>query len=113
MGEPVQDRIDVAFEIKKYGGSSMPFNVFVQFEGIGIHNTSLPVLEILKTQSIYRLIMPRKDIISSGGRVKNFNELHPLALIATNGLVMSSYLTGQDRNPAQDEQMIRDLGLAI
>lgn len=54
-----------------------------------------------------------KDIISSGGRVKNFNELHPLALIVTNGFVMSSYLTGQDRTATQDLQMIKDIGLVI
>lgn len=91
----------------------MPFNVFMKFDGIRINNTSLPVLEALKTQAIYRLIMPEKDVISSGGRVNNFNELHPLALLATNGLVMSSYLTGQDRTPEQDAQLIKDLGLEI
>jgi biotin synthase len=112
LGESVEQRIELAFDIKKYGGSSMPYNMLVPIPGTPMENAKpVPAMELLKFLAIYRLIMPKKDIICNAGRTHNLRDLQALALIGgANGLVYRTYLTAPGRTPEDDMKMIKDLG---
>ena len=68
-------------------------------------------MEIIKFIAIYRLILPECTIKIAGGREINLRDLQAMAMQAgANGLIIGNYLTTMGRNPAQDIQMLKDLG---
>ena len=69
-------------------------------------------MEILKTIAVYRLILPRKEIMVAGGREVNLRDLQPLMFLAgASATMIGNYLTTTGQDPKKDLQMIRDLGL--
>ena len=111
LGEKPIDRIKLAYDIKKYGGNSMPYNMLVPIPGTPMENAKpVPSIELLKFLAIYRLIMPEKNIICNAGRTQNLHDLQALSLVGgANGLVYRTYLT-TGRKPEDDKKMIKDLG---
>lgn len=113
MGESVSDRLELAFTLRNLDVDSIPINILDPIKGtpIGIEKPIEP-LEILKTISVFRLILPEKNIRVAGGREKNLRDLQSLCLLAgANGLLLGNYLTTEGRMPGDDIQMITDLGL--
>ncbi len=113
MGESVSDRLELAFTLRNLDVDSIPINILNPIKGtpIGIEKPIEP-LEILKTISVFRLILPEKNIRVAGGREKNLRDLQSLCLLAgANGLLLGNYLTTEGRMPGDDIQMITDLGL--
>jgi biotin synthase len=71
-------------------------------------------LEIIKYIAIFRLILPKATIKIAGGREVNLRDLQAMALQAgANGLIIGNYLTTMGRSPAQDVQMMKDLGFEV
>ena len=78
------------------------------------HSESIPPLEIIKTISLFRLVLPKGTIKIAGGREANLRDLQSLALLAgANGLIVGNYLTTPGRNAGDDLTMIRDAGFQI
>src|SRR5204862_6317689 len=76
--------------------------------------TPLQPLEIIQYIALYRLILPQSTIKIAGGREVNLRDLQAMALQAgANGLILGNYLTTMGRNPAQDLQMMKDLGFRV
>ena len=115
MGETAKDRIDLAFELKDIGANCVPINILNPRRGTPLGNVqSLEPLEIIKYIAIYRLILPGSTIKIAGGREINLRDLQAMAMQAgANGLIIGNYLTTMGRNPAQDIQMLKDLGFDV
>lgn len=115
MGESVADRIDLALELKRIGAHCVPINILNPRPGTPLENVeTLQPLEIIKTIAIYRLILPKSTIKIAGGREVNLRDLQAMAMQAgANGLIIGNYLTTMGRNPAQDLQMLKDLGFEV
>jgi biotin synthase len=113
LGETPEQRIELAFTLKKLDVDSIPINILVPLSGTQLENQEpLEPMEILKTIAIFRLIIPNKVIKLAGGRETNLRELQSLALSSgANGLLIGNYLTMPGQNPEKDLKMIRDLGL--
>ncbi|MCZ7360152.1 MAG: biotin synthase BioB, partial [Candidatus Methanoperedens sp.] len=113
MGETIKDRVELAFTLSKMDIDSVPINILDPVKGTPLMDKKpLSPLEILKTISIFRLILPEKNIRIAGGREKNLRDLQSLSLLAgANGLLLGNYLTTLGRAPEADIQMIHDLGL--
>ncbi len=113
MGESARDRLELAFALRELDVDSIPINILNPIKGTPL-DTEKPIepLEILKTISVFRLILPEKNIRIAGGREKNLRDLQSLCLLAgANGLLLGNYLTTEGRVPGDDIRMIRDLGL--
>lgn len=113
MGESVRDRLELAFTLRDLDVDSIPINILNPIKGtpIDIEKPIMPI-EILKTISVFRLILPGKNIRIAGGREKNLRDLQSLCLLAgANGLLLGNYLTTEGRTPRDDIRMITDLGL--
>ena len=70
----------------------------------------IPVAEIAKTFSIYRLILPDKTIKFAAGRetkMKDFQGL--LMLCGANGFLTGGYLTTRGREINEDKILIKEL----
>lgn len=115
MGETPRQRIDLAFEWKALNVACIPVNILNPRPGTPLVELEpLPPMEIIKTIAIYRLILPKAVIKVAGGRERNLRDLQATALMAgANGLIVGNYLTTLGRNPEEDLQMIKDLGLHV
>jgi biotin synthetase len=115
IGESREDRIALAFALKELEVESVPMNFFIPIKGTPLENAErLTPNEILKTISIFRLILPEQDIMICGGREVNLRDLQSLIFQAgANGMMSGGYLTTGGRDRDTDLEMIKDLGLEI
>jgi biotin synthase len=113
LGETAEQRIELAFALRELDVDSIPLNFLNPVPGTPLENNPmLEPLEILKIISLFRFILPEKDIRVCGGREVRLRTLQPLMYVAgANGTMVGNYLTTSGRNPAIDIQEILDLGL--
>jgi len=104
MGETREDRVKMAFELKKFSPECMPMNILNPRPGTPLENApKLDPLEILKTIAIYRFILPKSNIKLAGGRELNLGPHQERALRGgANGLIVGGYLTTA-ANPVKDD----------
>lgn len=112
LGESPQQRLEFAFSLRQLGIDCIPFNILNPRLGTPLeHSEPIPPMEIIKTISLFRFIIPKGTIKIAGGREANLRDLQSLALLAgANGLIVGNYLTTIGRKPEDDLRMIKDLG---
>ena len=115
LGESPEQRLELAFSLRQLGIDCIPFNILNPRPGTPLeHSESIPPMEIIKTISLFRLVLPKGTIKIAGGREANLRDLQSLALLAgANGLIVGNYLTTPGRNAEDDLTMIRDVGFQI
>lgn len=113
MGESWQDRIDLAFALRKLDVTSIPINILNPIKGTAFEDIIPPTpLDIIKTFAIFRFILPTKIIRPAGGRELNLRDMQgQLMLSGANGLIIGNYLTFSGRDAVADFQMVQDAGL--
>jgi len=115
MGESMQDRLEMAFELRKLKVHSVPLNILNPIQGTKMAGQP-PLLprEILKIFALFRFIMPTMGIRSAGGREVNLRDLQSLGLMSgLSGMLIGGYLTTGGRDSEMDLQMIKDLGRVV
>ena len=115
IGESLSDRIELAFALKELEVESVPMNFFIPVKGTALENNPpLSPVEILKTISIFRLILQKQDIVVCGGREVNLRDAQSMIFAAgANGMMSGGYLTTGGRDIETDIRMIKDLGLEV
>jgi biotin synthase len=115
LGESPQQRLELAFSLKQLGIDCIPFNILNPRPGTPLENSEpVPPMEVIKTISLFRLVLPKGTIKIAGGREANLRDLQSLALLAgANGLIVGNYLTTPGRNAEDDLTMVRDLGFKL
>lgn len=115
MGESWSDRLDLAFALRELDVDSVPLNFLNPISGTPLEEQPpLKPKEILAIISIFRIILPKKDIRICGGRWKNLRQLQSWIFYAgANGMMIGNYLTTAGRDPELDLEMINDLGMEI
>lgn len=79
MGESARDRLELAFALRELDVDSIPINILNPIKGTPLDNEKpIEPLEVLKTISVFRLILPEKNIRIAGGREKNLRDLQSL-----------------------------------
>ncbi len=69
MGESMEDRIKMAFSLRELGVDSVPINFLMPIKGTPLERvTPITPLEALHTISLFRLILPKKEIRICAGR---------------------------------------------
>ena len=114
MGESLEDRIKLAFELKNLGVKSIPINVLNSVKGTPLENVDhLSQAEILKTVSIFRLVNPKSFIRLAGGRnmIDDFGKACFNA--GANATITGNYLTTSGNKICDDKMMINSLNLQI
>jgi len=115
MGESWQDRIDIALELRKLGVHSVPINFLIAVKGTPLENcASLNPFEALKIISIYRLLLPQKEIRVCGGRRQILGEFNSMVFMAgADSLLTGNYLTTTGTPYEDDLRLIREYGLEV
>jgi biotin synthase len=113
LGETWQDRIDMAFLLKDLGVDSVPINFLIPIKGTTLgHRGLLHPFEALKILSLYRLILPQKEIRICGGRMQILNEFNSMIFFAgADSLLTGNYLTTTGRSYKDDMRLIELCGL--
>jgi len=113
LGENYKHRIEFAFILKELDINYIPLNFLHPIAGTPLENIQpLKPLEILKIISIFRFILPDKNLRICGGREKNLRSLQPLIFFAgANGIIIGDYLTTHGQASELDLQMLDDLEL--
>ena len=113
LGETWQDRIDMAFLLKELDVDSSPINFLIPIKGTALgYRDLLKPFEALKIISLYRFILPQKDIRVCGGRIQILGEFNSMVFFAgADSLLTGNYLTTRGRSFEDDLRLIESYGL--
>ncbi|MCC7147010.1 MAG: biotin synthase BioB [Phycisphaeraceae bacterium] len=115
MGEDWEDRLDMAFELRDLGADVVPINFLNALPGTAIYERKLEPLsplQALHIVAVYRFILPDRELKIAGGREKILRDMQSWMFYAGgSSFLIGNYLTTFGRTPAQDHQMLKDLGL--
>ena len=106
MGESREDRVRLAFELKKYPIHCLPVNILNPRPGTPLEKERpIDPVEVLKTAAVYRFIHPQANIKLAGGRELNLGVYFQEKALrgGVNGLVVGGYLT-TGGNPLQEDK---------
>lgn len=114
MGETPEQRVELAVALRELEVDVLPMNFLHPVAGTPLGRAEpLRPMGILKTIAVYRLMVPRADIMTAGGRELNLRDLQSWMFTAgANHTMLGNYLTTTGRNARADLQMIADLDLA-
>ena len=115
LGETWGDRVDLAFALRAFDVDSVPINFLIPVKGTPLGDRNiLPPFEALKIISLYRFILPGKQIRVCGGRMQALDEFNCMVFMAgADAVLTGDYLTTTGRTFEDDLQLIRQSGLKI
>lgn len=113
MGESMEDRIDLAFELRNLEVKSVPLNFLTPIKGTPLENEPpLEKEEILRTIAIYRFILPDAFLRYAGGR-NNLGEFVEKGLKGgINAALTGDFLTTKGDMIQNDIEMVKRLGFS-
>jgi biotin synthase len=112
IGETDEQVLELALALRNLDVDAVPVNFLVPIKGTAAESYSrLTPLRCLKIISLFRYVLPDKDLIICGGREANLKDLHPLIFYAgASGIMTQDYLTTAGRALKDDVDMIDQLG---
>ena len=114
IGEAMEDRIDMAFELREMGVTSIPINVLVPIPGTPMEKM-LPITEeeVLKSIAIYRFIHPTAFIRLAGGRMYLTDNGRLAFEGGANATITGNLLTTCGNTIQDDLKMLKTLGFEV
>lgn len=114
MGESMEKRIKMAFEIRELGIKFIPINILNLVKGTPMENIKpLEPAEVLRTFAIFRFINPDASIRYAGGRI-SLGDYQKLGFKSgIDSVMVGNYLTTVGNKISDDLKMIKELGLEI
>ena len=110
MGESMEQRIDLALELRELGVVSTPMNILNPIPGTPLENTPLiSEEEIIRTAATWRFILPKVSIRFAGGRMR-LSHASMLRLLrgGVNGVLMGDMLTTVSNDIASDRKLFAE-----
>ncbi len=114
LGESMEQRIEMALDLRKLGIKSIPINILTPVEGTPFFmNTALSKSEIIDTIAIFRFINPDAKIRFAGGRIKLGDEQRTALNAGINAAIVGNYLTTSGNSIAEDLVLFREEGFSL
>ena len=114
MGESLDQRIELAVQLRDLGVESVPMNFLNPAEGTPMGNlTPMQPYEILQCIATFRYLLPRAEIRIAGGRHFLGDMQSMIFMAGASGVMVGDYLTTHGRSAADDLKMFDDLKLSI
>lgn len=114
MGETMDDRIDMAFDLAELSVGSIPINSLIPIPGTPLEN--LPLLsedEILRTIAIFRYINPEAEIRLGAGRKLISGNGKAAFMGGASATITGNMLTTTGSTVESDREMLKSLGRLI
>ena len=114
LGENVEDRIDMAIELRNLGIRSVPINLLNPIKGTPTEGFSLITSEEAeRIVATFRFILPDASIRMAGGRSLLRDNGKSLFLSGANAAITGDMLTTSGTGISEDIEMLKDLGFEI
>lgn len=111
LGETREERLDMAFDLKKLGIKSIPVNVLNPIEGTPLENNEILTREeVNRTIAVYRFIFKDAFIRLAGGRALLGDKGKESFLSGANATITGDMLTTAGINAKVDLDLIDQLG---
>jgi biotin synthase len=108
MGETWQDRIDMAYTLKKLEVDSVPINILIPVKGTALEKAKpMSTEDVIRTICIFRIVLKDKTIKVAAGREAALKESQLNAFLAgANGMIIGGYLTVKGSELEDDYTLI-------
>ncbi len=114
LGESIEDRVKMAFEIKKMNVKSIPLNVLMPVKDTPLeHNVVLKPMDILKSMALFRFVVPDSFIRYAGGRMALKDKQAIGFKAGVNAALVGDFLTTIGSKMDEDKDMILCAGLKL
>lgn len=114
LGESMEDRIDMALEIRSLGIKSIPVNILNPIKGTPLENSKvLSYDEIKRTIAIFRFIIPYGAIRLAGGRGLLHDKRKSLFECGANATITGDMLTTAGITINEDMSIIKELNYEV
>jgi biotin synthase len=115
VGETDEQALELALSLRELEVDAVPLNFLSPIKGTRLEGChGLTPLRCLKIITMFRYVLPDKDILICGGREANLKDLHPLIFYAgASGIMTGNYLTTEGRTLEKDLEMIEQLQLEV
>jgi biotin synthase len=114
MGESIEDRVDLALELRELKVNSIPVNFFNPRSGTPLEKCAkMKPGDCLRALAMFRMTNPACDIRAAGGREACIGHLQPFVLYAANSIFTEGYLTTPGQGYLSDRTMIEEAGFEI
>ena len=114
MGESMEDRIDLALELRELGVKSIPVNILTPIAGTPLADQPvLPRQEVLITVALFRLINPDAVIRTAGGRQQLGRDQYRCFTAGANGAIVGNFLTTVGSGIKEDLEVLAGLGFTF
>ena len=114
MGETVEDRIDMAFDLKELGVKSVPVNILNPIAGTPLEsNERLTVEEVRRIVAVYRFILPDASIRLAGGRGLLGDKGKSCFRSGANAAISGDMLTTAGITVQTDLELLKELGYQV
>ena len=112
MGETLEDRADLALQLRELDVDEVPLNFLVSIEGTKLSEAEpLEPLQMLRVIACFRLALPRPNIFIAAGRT-HLGALQPMMFGAgASGMMIGDFLTTPNHGVEDDHRMLDALGL--
>ena len=116
MGESIEQRIEMALELREIGPESIPINILMPIPKTPFENYHDKIDEenVLRTLAIFKIANPKSVLRFCGGRMRLSDENQELALkTCVEGILTGNYLTTTGKSPKDDIQTVEKLGKVL
>ena len=111
LGESMEHRLELAFELHALGIRSIPINILTPIKETPLaQQRVLETEEVLTTVALFRIINPQAVIRIAGGRQQLGDEQYRCFISGANGAIVGNYLTTVGSSIAEDLRRIAALG---
>ncbi len=111
MGETMEDRIELALELRELGVKSIPVNILTPIPGTPLADLPpLPLREVLTFLALLRLINPDAVIRMAGGRQQLGDDQYRCFTAGANGAIVGNFLTTTGSSISEDLHNLARLG---
>ncbi len=114
MGESLEHRLDLAFELRDLEVKSIPINVLTPIPNTPFADLKpLPISEILTCIAVFRFINPHAVVRLAGGRNQFGDDQYQCFKSGANGAIVGNYLTTAGNSLAEDLGKIEECGFTF
>lgn len=114
MGESLEDRIDLALELRELEVDSIPLNILTPIPGTPLADMEiLAIEEVMTAIALFRFINPRVTIRIAGGRQQLGEDQYRCFEAGANGAMIGNYLTTSGTAIEDDLRAFKAMGFTF
>lgn len=114
IGESVQQRVELAFELRELGVLSIPVNILIPIPNTPLESvTPISFEDVIRAIAIFRIINPHAVIRLAGGRNQFGASQYECFTSGANGAIVGNFLTTPGNSLQEDLEQIKRMNFKL